>query len=325
MKPHKECVILEKWIIAVKISTQIYQFFSFSQESLTLFKYKVVTLYTVTTLYVMRLKNIIPLTLASAAVTASATQPIVVPLSDTSTEGEPPFMTVYVAPEPSGVGVIMCPGGGYSIVAADHEGHDMAPWFNERGITYVVLNYRIPNGDPTIPLSDAQRAITEVRSHAQEWGVDPCRVGIMGASAGGHLAATLANIPTDTLNRPNFQILLYPVISFREDTGHMGSRRGLIGENPSEELVARFSLDEQVTSATPPAFIVLSSDDPGVKPANSLRYFQALVSNGISAELHAYPTGGHGWGFRESFPYHDQWLYEMGLWLERMRDNAIKE
>ena len=205
-----------------------------------------------------------------------------------------PTLTVYPASHPNGMAIIMCPGGGYGGLAMKHEGHDMAPWFNTQGITYAVLKYRMPNGHHEVPLSDAEQAIRMVREHAAEWGVNPQRVGIMGASAGGHLAASLATLYSSDKTRPDFQILFYPVISMQKGVTHGGSRKNLIGENPSQELEQKYSLERQVSPGTPQAFIMLSSDDDAVPPINGIGYFLALRDHKVPASLHAYPTGGHG-------------------------------
>ena len=144
-----------------------------------------------------------------------------------------PDITVYRAEHPNGMAVIMCPGGGYARLAMNHEGHDMAPWFNTQGITYVVLKYRMPNGHNEVPFSDVEQAIRLVRQHAAEWNINPAKVGIMGASAGGHLASTLATHYTSKETRPDFQILLYPVITMDANFTHAGSRENLITKNPS--------------------------------------------------------------------------------------------
>lgn len=225
-----------------------------------------------------------------------------------------PTVTVYPAAKPNGVAIVMCPGGGYARLAMNHEGHDMADWFNAQGITYAVLKYRMPNGHDEVPLSDAEQAIRLVRQHAAEWGTDPHRVGIMGASAGGHLAASLATLHSSEETRPDFQILFYPVITMGIAT-HGGSRTNLIGENPAPELEQRYTLEKQVTERTPQAFIMLSADDNSVPPANSLNYFTALCEHGVPASMHIYPTGGHGWGFRDSFLYKRQWTGELEKWL----------
>ena len=226
-----------------------------------------------------------------------------------------PTLTVYPAPHPNGMAIIMCPGGGYSGLAMNHEGHDMASWFNTQGITYAVLKYRMPNGHNEVPLSDAEQAIRMVREHAAEWGVNPQRVGVMGASAGGHLAASLATLYSSDNTRPDFQILFYPVISMQKGVTHGGSRKNLLGENPSQELEQKYSLERQVSPRTPQAFIMLSSDDDAVPPINGIGYFLALRDHKVPASLHAYPIGGHGWGFRDNFTYKRQWTEELEKWL----------
>ena len=200
-----------------------------------------------------------------------------------------PTLTIFPASQPNGMAIIMCPGGAYSGLAMRHEGLDMASWLNAQGITYAV--------------------------HAAEWGVNPQRVGIMGASAGGHLAASLATLYSSDKTRPDFQILFYPVISMQPGITHGGSRTNLLGENPSQELEQKYSLERQVSARTPQAFIMLSSDDDAVPPINGIGYFLALRDHKVPASLHAYPTGGHGWGFRDNFPYKRQWTEELEKWL----------
>lgn len=226
-----------------------------------------------------------------------------------------PAITVYTPKHPSGKTVVMCPGGGYTHEADAHEGHDMADWFNAQGITYAVLKYRLPHGDSSIPLADAEQAMRLVRKYAAELGVDPAKVGIAGASAGGHLATTLATHYTSSETRPDFQILFYPVVSMEEGKTHRGSRDNLLGKNATAEQVEKFSNAKQVNAQTPPAFIMLSSDDGAVPPANSIEYYQALVDHKVPAALHAYTTGGHGWGFRDKFKYKAQWTQELEKWL----------
>lgn len=226
-----------------------------------------------------------------------------------------PSIAVYRPEKPNGMAIIMCPGGGYARLAMGHEGHDMAAWFTTQGITYVVLKYRMPNGHYEVPLSDAEQAIRIVRQHAAEWNINPHRIGIMGASAGGHLAASLATLYSSQETRPDFQVLFYPVISMKEGVTHAGSRVNLIGEKPSAELEKKYSLEQQVNAQTPQAFIMLSSDDGAVPPANSLDYYEALLKNHVPATLHAYPIGGHGWGFRDNFTYKRQWTGELEKWL----------
>ena len=226
-----------------------------------------------------------------------------------------PSITVYKADKPNGVAIIMCPGGGYARLAMNHEGHDMAPWLNAQGITYIVLKYRMPNGHYEVPLSDAEQAIRLVRQHAKEWNIRPDRIGIMGASAGGHLAASLATLYSSNETRPDFQILFYPVISMVLGVTHGGSRQNLLGNNPSQELEDRYTLEKQVNERTPQAFIMLSADDGAVPPANGIHYFEALLQHQVPATLHVYPTGGHGWGFRDAFTYKRQWTGELEKWL----------
>ena len=226
-----------------------------------------------------------------------------------------PSITVYKADKPNGVAIIMCPGGGYARLAMNHEGHDMAPWLNAQGITYIVLKYRMPNGHYEVPLSDAEQAIRLVRQHAKEWNIRPDRIGIMGASAGGHLAASLATLYSSNETRPDFQILFYPVISMVPGVTHGGSRQNLLGNNPSQELEDRYTLEKQVNERTPQAFIMLSADDGAVPPANGIHYFEVLLQHQVPATLHVYPTGGHGWGFRDAFTYKRQWTGELEKWL----------
>lgn len=226
-----------------------------------------------------------------------------------------PSIYIYKAQVPNGMAVIACPGGGYTRLAMNHEGHDMAAWFNAQGITYIVLKYRMPNGHREVPLSDAEQAIRLVRQHASEWKINPKRVGIMGASAGGHLAASLATLYSSVNTRPDFQILFYPVISMDPKITHTGSRENLLWENPTNEVEKQYSLEKQVNACTPQAFIMLSADDRSVPPANSIRYFEALLANKVSGTLHVYPTGGHGWGFNDSFIYKHQWTSELEKWL----------
>ena len=221
---------------------------------------------------------------------------------------------VFLPETPSGRAIVGCPGGGYSHLSMQNEGTDWAEYFNSQGIAYCVLTYRMPKGDRSLPMSDAQNAIRTVRDSAQAWKVNPYDVGIMGFSAGGHLASTTAtHAPIDA--RPDFQILFYPVISMLKGVTHSGSRQNLIGETPSAELEQKYSLERQVSPKTPQAFIMLSADDATVLPINGIGYFLALREQKVPATLHVYPTGGHGWGFRDSFTYKRQWTGELEKWL----------
>ncbi len=225
-----------------------------------------------------------------------------------------PTLTVHLPEKPNGMAVVMCPGGGYGLLSMHYEGNDGAEWFCSRGITYAVLKYRMPNGNCDVPLSDAARAIRMLRENTIEWGINPAQVGIMGASAGGHLAAITATT-ADSLSRPNFQVLLYPVVTMLNGT-HVGSRNALLGSNAPTGQLEKYSAERRVTKDTPPAFIALSADDRAVHPNNSLWYASELIRQGIPASLHLYPSGGHGWGFRSNFRYHDLWLSELAAWLE---------
>ena len=225
-----------------------------------------------------------------------------------------PTLTIYRAAKPNGMAIVACPGGGYVRLATAHEGHDMAAWFNALGITYAVLKYRMPNTHHDVPLSDALQAIRIMKQHADEWKFN--KVGIMGSSAGGHLASTAATHFTED-SRPDFQILFYPVVSMINPT-HQGSKDNLLGKTPSEEMLNLYSNERQVTPQTPPAFIMHSSNDKAVPVSNSVDYYTALVKNGVSASLHIYPIGGHGWGFRDNFIYKRQWTGELEKWLREI-------
>ena len=219
----------------------------------------------------------------------------------------------------TGQAVVICPGGGDISLAYGHEGLDVAEWMNEHGITAVVLRYRMPNGHPEIPLKDAQTALKLVRQKAADWHVDPNRVGIMGFSAGGHLAATAATHFTGPEDRPDFSILIYPVITMDERYTHKVSREELIGRDAPIELVDRYSNEKQVSDRTPVTFLALSDDDGGVPPVNSTMYYEALKAHGVPAELHVYPSGGHGWGWLETFKYHDELRTSLDRWLKEIR------
>ena len=224
-------------------------------------------------------------------------------------------LTIYPAKKPNGQAIVACPGGGYAGIATTHEGHDMAAWFNTQGITYAVLHYRMPNGKHEVPLSDAHQAIRYLRKNADKWGIQT--VGIMGSSAGGHLASTAATHFT-TETRPDFQILFSPVVTLGEFT-HQGSKNLLLGKNPNEELVKLYSNELQVNEQTPPAFIMHSSDDTVVPVQNTINYYLAMCKHGVPASVHFYPTGGHGWGYNESFPYKTQWKNELEKWLKEIQ------
>lgn len=222
-----------------------------------------------------------------------------------------PSMTVYLPPPrlANGTAVLICPGGGYAIEAASHEGSDVAQRLNEAGITAFVLKYRLPSPkimkDPSIgPLQDAQRALQIIRSRAREWHIKKNRIGIMGFSAGGHLAASVGThfdssfiSPMKKISlRPDFMVLAYPVISFQDTLGHMGSRNNLLGLHPSKESIDYFSNELQVKANTPAAFMVHAKDDKTVKVNNTLLFAERLRALGIPEEVFLYEKGGHGFG-----------------------------
>lgn len=218
----------------------------------------------------------------------------------------------------TGRAVVACPGGGYSHLAGGHEGDDWAAYFNKQGIALIVLKYRLPNGDPTLPVSDAEAAIKLVRDSADVWNLNPNDIGIMGCSAGGHLASTLATHAKPEV-RPNFQILLYPVITMDKSYTNMESHDCLLGKDASAELEAEYSNEKQVTGNTPRAFIACSNDDSAVPTANGVNYYLALNKHRVPAALHVYPSGGHGWGIRESFLYKNEMLNELSTWLRSFK------
>jgi len=212
--------------------------------------------------------------------------------------------------------VIICPGGGYSILAIDHEGHQFAQWLTKQGIAGIVLKYRMPNQKKEIPLDDFQQAIRYVRSQSAKWDIDTNKIGVSGFSAGGHLASTASTHFMSKDVRPDFSILFYPVITMEEFT-HGGSRLNLLGKTPSEKIIQDYSNDKRVSADTPPAILLLSDDDKAVVPQNSISYYQALKKNNIPATMYIFPSGGHGWGMNETFKYHNQMLTLLKMWLEQ--------
>ncbi len=227
-------------------------------------------------------------------------------------------MVAYLPQQPTGRAVVVLPGGGYQHLAMQHEGHDWAPWFNEQGIACFVLTYRMPKGDRNIPLSDARQAIRTVRDSAQAWAVNPFDVGIMGSSAGGHLASSVST-HSEFCCRPDFSILFYPVISMNPRETHRGSCVNFLGEEglKNEKLVKEWSNQNAVRShLTPPAIIITAHDDGTVPPVtNGVAYYSAMRNMGNLCSLYIYPSGGHGFGFRTSWPYHDQMLADLRAWL----------
>lgn len=204
---------------------------------------------------------------------------------------------IYFPKEKNGQMVVICPGGGYGALATYHEGLYVAQWLLERGIAAAVVKYRMPNGHRKVPHTDMENVFRYCRANAANWGIG--QIGVMGFSAGGHLAATTSTMWTEEATRPDFSILIYPVITMEVGLTHKGTRENLLTEKAiwSEHNSDKYSLENQVTRFTPPTFIALSSDDSTVPPENSLRYYNRLIDNEVSAEMHIYPTGGHGWGF----------------------------
>ena len=230
-------------------------------------------------------------------------------------------LTVYLpdAKKATGRAVVCCPGGGYSHLAMDHEGHQWAAFFNNQGIALIVVKYRMPHGNYKIPISDAEEAMKTVRRNAVEWHIDRNNVGIMGFSAGGHLASTIAT-HSKADAAPNFQILFYPVITMDPAFTHKGSHDNFLGTDRSKKemkkLEHEYSNDIQVNRTTPRVFLALSDDDHAVPASNGFNYYSECYRHDVPASIHIYPTGGHGWGYRESFAFHYQMVFELKAWLE---------
>lgn len=213
----------------------------------------------------------------------------------------------------TGLAVVICPGGAYAGLAMEHEGLQMAKWFAANGITAAVLKYRMPNGHREVPLEDVERGLrTMCGLEAGATGFTQDRVGIVGSSAGGHLAATASTVGKQ---KPAFAILFYPVISADEDLAHKGSFDNLLGPARTQEENILYSLENRVTTATPPTLLLLSDDDTTVPPGNSILYYNALKEHGIPASIHIFPSGGHGWGAHENFRYREQWQAVVLDWL----------
>ena len=244
-----------------------------------------------------------------------------------------PSLIAYLPenPEKPLPAVVICPGGGYGGLSVDFEGRNIAQWFRQHGVAGFVLIYRLPAKGyrHPVPLQDAQRAIRLVRSRAAEWHVDPKHVGIMGFSAGGHLASTVethydagnasAADPVDRLGcRPDFALLIYPVVTMKSEWVHKGSRANLLGPNPGPALLDYLSSELQVNAQTPPTLLVHAADDEGVPIQNSRAMLEALKKAGVASELHEYPAGGHGFGLGH-IPDHSpkDWLPRVGEWMTR--------
>jgi len=233
------------------------------------------------------------------------------------------------ADKATGSAVVICPGGGYGVLAYDHEGIAVAHWFNEHGVAGIVLKYRLPSEqimeDKSVgPLQDVQQAIRLVRRNAAAWKIDPAKIGIMGFSAGGHLAGNASTRyadkvyePEDTTSaRPDFSILVYGVLSLQADICHGGSRKNLLGENPTQEAVNRASNELRVDARTPPAFLIHAQNDKTVPVANSLRYYEAMIAHGVSGELHVHEKGGHGFGLGVNPDSPAHWTKDLESWMK---------
>ena len=239
-------------------------------------------------------------------------------------------LTCYLPQNPTGRAVVDCPGGGYSHLAMDHEGHQWAEYFNKQGIAFFVLKYRMPKGDRNIPLSDAYQAMRTVRDSAAVWHINKEDVGIMGFSAGGHLASSVST-HAEYDARPNFSILFYPVISMDERITHQGSCINFLGEErkTNPQLVKEWSNDKAVRRhLTPRAIILMSSDDEVVPPVtNGVAYYSAMRNEGNECTMHVYPTCGHGWGFSPGIPFHEQMLNDLTSWLNHFqgpKEDAVR-
>jgi len=249
-------------------------------------------------------------------------------------EADRPSLTIYAAPEDkaNGAGILICPGGGYGFLAVDHEGVQIAEWMNSLGVTAGVLRYRIsPRYHHPAPMQDVQRAMRMLRSRAAEWKIDPAKIGVIGFSAGGHLASTLATHfgPSESSTndeiekascRPDFAILCYPVITMELPITHAGSRRNLLGDSPDAALVKAMSNDQQVTDKTPPTFLLHTSEDTAVLPENSLLFYTALRKAGVPAEMLIYEKGPHGVGLGRKYPGLGSWPEACEAWL---RDREV--
>ncbi|MBE0659106.1 MAG: alpha/beta hydrolase [Bryobacteraceae bacterium] len=231
-------------------------------------------------------------------------------------ELDKPALTTYVAAKPNGAAVLVCPGGGYGALAMDHEGKQIADWYNALGVSAFILKYRLgPRYRHPAPLDDARRAMRMIRERALKLGIDPARVGVMGFSAGGHLASTLST-HFQQGERPDFAVLCYPVISFTTRYTHSGSMRNLLGAPPDPALVWDLSNELKVTAETPPTFLFHTNADTGVPPENSILYYMALRRVGVPAEMHIYAEGRHGVGLAQKDPVLSTWPDRLKDWLK---------
>lgn len=251
------------------------------------------------------------------------------PNGDGSSEEVDVRLTLHRPGKPNGTAIVICPGGGYGGLVTGGEGHGIARWLNAHGITGLVLEYRLPKGRPYVPLLDAQRAIRTARANAKDWNLDTKKIGIIGFSAGGHLASTAAthfdsgiaqskDLVTRQSSRPDFAILVYPVVTM-DKTTHGGSRRNLLGDNPPNELIELFSNEKQVTAETCPTYLAHALDDRVVVPANSQAFHDALKQHGIATEYLQLPSGGHGLNGYKG-PMWDAWQKQSLEWLATLQN-----
>lgn len=217
--------------------------------------------------------------------------------------------------------IIICPGGSYSSLSRWNEGYFWIPFFHRLGYTVAVLEYRMPCFDYHKPIIDGGEAVSLMRSLSGKFNIDKGRVGLVGFSAGGHIASTLM-VSEDTLVRPNFTALFYPVISMTKELTHTWSHDHLLGKNATKELEYHLSNELHITNSTPPVFIALSKDDNVVNPQNSIRFYNAMIANSRPAIIHIYPSGGHGWGYRKSFKYHQKMKSDLKRWLKKMEKQS---
>ena len=235
---------------------------------------------------------------------------------DNGDDKDTPMLKVFLpaANKATGRAVVICPGGGYEHLCMDYEGTEWAPFFNDMGIAAIVLKYRMPHGVTSVPASDAEQAMRTVRANAKAWHVNVADVGIMGFSAGGHLASTVATHAKGDA-KPDFQILLDPVITMAPAYTHVGSHDNLLGKNPKKKAEQLYSNDMQVTRSTPRACILLADDDNIVLPINGVNYYTELYRHDVPASIYVYPSGGHGFGMRSSYKYHVEMLLDLRAWL----------
>lgn len=250
------------------------------------------------------------------------------PIGDGTFENADAWITVHLADKPNGTAVVICPGGGYGGLVVGAEGHGIAKWLNGHGISGIVLEYRLPAGRSFVPLLDAQRAIRTVRVNAKEWQINPSRIGIIGFSAGGHLASTAtthfdagdpsATEAVDKVScRPDFAILVYPVITMSEKT-HGGSKKNLLGNEPTAKMIELFSNEKQVTAKTPPVFLAHAKDDGPVPPENSRMFYEAMLANKVPSHYLELPSGGHGLNGYKG-PMWDAWQEKSFAWLAEQK------